>query len=265
MITILIIMYYAGYEYKVHTIYQKQESCFKWSINHNLLYYIKSGDEMLMWMQMQMQMQMLILMGMLIVNSQAFTTKSEIWAYVIDDIIWLYILLILMPMLMRMWMLILMLFLGNSRDQQMESESETWNDLFAISIRNHNRIRNRIHISSPDIHRMLWFFSIAASTRIPRRREHLNSKNIKLISSKFDMWVELPPPPPPRCNLLLKFDNLRALELLHSQPNDTLYPPNLWNAISHSPWLIVRLFWNWGKISEATCKKLSMMHNGHGI
>ena len=40
------------------------------------------------------------------------------------------------------------------------------------------------------------------------------------------MWVDAL-----RGTLLLIFDILRALEQLRSQPNDTLYPPNLSNAI----------------------------------
>ena len=90
-------------------------------------------------------------MRMLIVNSRAFTTKSQIWAYnannannanVDADTIFLVIVMEFPG------------FPGLSRDQQMESESETWNDLFAIRIRISIRIRIRIRISSPDFHQI---------------------------------------------------------------------------------------------------------------
>ena len=63
----------------------------------------------------------------------------------------------------------------------------------------------------------------SAAARRPWRREHSNSKNIQPISFKFDMRVDTPPPPP-RGTLLLKFDTLRRLEQLCSQPNDTCIP-----------------------------------------
>ena len=60
---------------------------------------------------------------------------------------------------------------------------------------------------------------VLASPCPPRRREHSNSKSIQPISFKFYMRVDTP-----WGTLLLKFDTLRALEQLHSWPNDTFIP-----------------------------------------
>ena len=49
----------------------------------------------------------------------------------------------------------------------------------------------------------------------------LNSKNIQWISFKIYMRVDTPLKP---CTLQLKFDTLRGLEQLRSQPNDTHIP-----------------------------------------
>ena len=62
-------------------------------------------------------------------------------------------------------------------------------------------------------------FAASASARRPWWSEHSNSKNIQPISFKFYTWVDTP-----WGTLLLKFDTLRALEQLRSQPNDTCIP-----------------------------------------
>ena len=60
------------------------------------------------------------------------------------------------------------------------------------------------------------------------------------------------------CTLLLKFDNLRALEQLRLQPNDTCSPQIFRMQYIHKWWSDCFQIWYRGEVSEATWKKLSM-------
>ena len=69
-----------------------------------------------------------------------------------------------------------------------------------------------------------WYygFSIAAASAtasVDPDDVNSNLKNIQPISFKFYMWVDTP-----LRYFLLKFDALRGLEQLRSQPNDTHIP-----------------------------------------
>ena len=55
--------------------------------------------------------------------------------------------------------------------------------------------------------------------------DDVNALNRKIFNGNIKVYMRVDtPPPPPRGTLVLKFDTLRGLEQLRSQPNDTCIP-----------------------------------------